>query len=65
LFERFEVIVFEEFTLLIFVVQVLVEVLEEGVELALGLALEAGEVSALFHPDVPVECQFVLLLDVL
>jgi hypothetical protein len=65
LFERFEVIVFEEFTLLIFVVQVLVEVLEEGVELALGLALEAGEVSALFHPDVTVECQFVLLLDVL
>ena len=61
LFVGFEIIFFEELPIFVFVLHVVVQILEVGVDLLLGLSLEAGEVFVLFDPEIAVEGEFVFV----
>lgn len=63
--EGFEVVALEELPLLELKGEVVVEVLKKKVELALEVALQSRKVFALFDPNVAMEGQLVLLLDIL
>lgn len=59
------VILLEDFPLFVFVMEEVVEVLKETLELKIHISFQSCKVFKLFDPDVAVDCQFVLLLDVL
>ena len=64
LFVWFEIIFFEELPIFILILHVVVEILEVGVDLLLGLSLESGEVFVLFDPEIAMEGEFVFVFDV-
>lgn len=59
------VILLEDFSLFVFVMEEVVEALKETLELEIHISFQSRKVFKLFDPDVAVDCQFVLLLDVL